>query len=78
MLTIPIILGDIFFFDQFSHFLEHFFSKNSKILKFSALNANGLEIKLQAQRGMSLLIIIDEELRPLIKFLNKELLNVII
>jgi len=61
MLTIPITLKKIYFLTKFCIFckgLHHvFFAKNGKNLKFLGFNANGLEIKLRAQRGMTFLIL---------------------
>jgi len=45
------------FFEQFSHFLSSsIFAKIGQKFKFPGFNANRLEIKLRAQRGMTFLI----------------------
>jgi len=56
MITIPIILRQIYFLTNFRIFLffNVFFAKNGKIQNFLGFNANGLEIK---RRGMTFLIL---------------------
>jgi len=56
MLTIFITFRKLYFLTNFRIFLRGyimFFDKNGKNKKCSRFNANGLEFKLRAQRGMT-------------------------
>jgi len=62
LLAIPITLKKIYFLNSFRNFCKvctsrFFFAKIEENQTFQGLNANGLEIKRRARRGMTLLVL---------------------
>jgi len=60
LLSIPITTYNLFFLPVFEIFVRGyfmFFSKNGKTQNFLGLNANGLEIKRRARRGVTFFIL---------------------